>query len=85
MSWTNDPRPWRDEEYPEPDPDEDSDETVPCPECGALIYEDASQCPHCSTYISPSTSVWQGRSLLWIALGLLGITGTIIALLGLVP
>ena len=83
MSWSNDGQPLRDEEYPEPDPDEDTYDTVTCPECGASVFEDAGQCPVCSAYISPSTSPWQGRSILWIALGALGTVGTIFALLGL--
>ncbi len=82
MPWTNDPRPFRDEEYPEPDPDEDLEVTVACPECGASVYEDVSQCPYCSAYISISTNPWRGRSLVWVALGLLGVAGTIFALLG---
>ena len=83
MSWFNDHQPLRDDEYPEPDEDEDTYDTVTCPECGASVFEDAIQCPHCSAYISSSTSPWQGRPILWIALGLLGIAGTILGLLGL--
>lgn len=33
---------------------EDSEDwTIPCPHCGEEIYEDAPQCPHCQTYLSP--------------------------------
>jgi uncharacterized paraquat-inducible protein A len=46
----------------EDDDDEDDDdygddggddaETVPCPQCGADVYEDAEQCPRCGKYLS---------------------------------
>jgi hypothetical protein len=86
MSWRNDSKPLRDEEYPEPDGDDESfDQTYPCPECGAAVYEDAEQCPHCFAYVSPSSSPWQGRSLVWIGLGLLGIGATLVTLLRLLP
>jgi endogenous inhibitor of DNA gyrase (YacG/DUF329 family) len=53
-----------DREYPGP---EDDDETVPCPYCGAEVYEDAERCPHCESYISredaPARKPW------WIAWG----------------
>ncbi len=26
--------------------------TLPCPHCGAEIYEDAERCPHCEEYLS---------------------------------
>ena len=52
--------------------DDDVSETLPCPECGRPVYEDAVQCPFCGLYITPSTSVWSGRPVWWILLGLLG-------------
>ncbi|HEX4613692.1 MAG TPA: hypothetical protein VH092_36255 [Urbifossiella sp.] len=51
----------------DPDDDEDADdsgeygayagggddaETVPCPHCGADVYEDAERCPRCEKYLS---------------------------------
>ena len=57
------PRPHR----PAPDDDEDDEdddygygtddgdddaETVPCPHCGAEVYEDAERCPRCERYLS---------------------------------
>ncbi len=82
MSWTNHSRPLHDDEYPEPD-EENDDAVIPCPECGQLVYEEALQCPACSAYLTQSTSPWSGRATWWIALGLLGILGTLWALLGL--
>jgi len=61
------------------DRDDGDDETdvVPCPECGAVVYEDAEQCPSCGLYIVPSTSPWRGRPRWWILLGLMGIAAVL--------
>ncbi len=59
-----------DDEYPEPD-DESEDaksETVPCPECGADVYEDAVQCPHCGAYIESTPSK---EGAWWIIVGVI--------------
>lgn len=71
-----------DDEYPDDDAYEEDDEslTVRCPECGADVYEDAEQCPECGNYITASTNPWQGRSLIWIGLGLLGVVALLWAL-----
>jgi hypothetical protein len=80
---------WDDDgEWDDEDPDsgewDDDDETLtlPCPSCGADIYEDAEQCPHCGEYVEPTSTsaVWAGRPGWWILLGGLGIIATIIAL-----
>ena len=39
---------WDDEE--EWDEDEES-ETIPCPDCGSMIYEDSEVCPVCGSYV----------------------------------
>jgi endogenous inhibitor of DNA gyrase (YacG/DUF329 family) len=75
---------WDDESYA----DEDSrhlTETVPCPHCGADIYEDAVRCPACGTYVTHTTSPWVGRPVWWIVLALLGVLATVCALAGLCP
>lgn len=73
----------RENEFPEEDAfDDDFSETVPCPQCGAEVYEDAVQCSHCGTYITHHTSVWSGRPAWWILLGLLGVLAVILALAG---
>ncbi len=67
-----------DEPADESELDDDLSETVPCPECGTEVYEDAFQCPVCGSYLSSqSSNPWSGRSLWWILLGLLG-TGALI-------
>ena len=70
----------------ESDFDEDEElesEVLPCPNCGADVYEDAPQCPECGSYITFRASVWSARSWWWILLGLLGVAATILALAGL--
>lgn len=57
--------------------DDDEPEYLPCPNCGAEIQEDSVRCPICDTYITFSTSMWQGKSLWWIVLGLLGMVAVI--------
>ena len=76
-----DEEPWGEEESEEI-ADDDLSETLPCPECGHPVYEDAVQCPYCGDYISRSTSIWSGRPLWWIVLGLLGILAALWWLLG---
>jgi hypothetical protein len=61
-----------DESWDEPDfdgPDDDSD-TVPCPYCGAEMYEDAPRCPQCGQYISAEDAP-AGRKPAWIIVGVL--------------
>lgn len=64
--------------------DDRGDETIPCAECGAEIYEDSVQCPHCGVYITDqsTTNLWTDRPVWWILLGLLGLVATILALAG---
>ena len=70
------------DEYPDGDDDFDHDavDTLPCPECGAEVYEEAEQCPVCGNYVTFDTSPWQGKSTTWIVLGLLGIVAVVWAL-----
>jgi len=71
-----------DDEYPDPDEfDDDTTETVPCPECGADVYEDAEQCPACGVYITHEHSALAGRPGWWIVLAVLGILATVVVLL----
>ena len=80
-----------DNEYPDSDDfdeddfDDESSETIPCPECGAEVYEDAVCCPACGTYITADNSIWSGRPGWWILLGLLGILAVIVVLAGIYP
>lgn len=65
-------------EYPEEDEGDEVSETIPCPNCGADVYEDAEQCPVCGEFILPGAGrLWAGRSAWWVLLGLLG-TGAVL-------
>ncbi|MHB0958009.1 MAG: hypothetical protein ACYC6N_15980 [Pirellulaceae bacterium] len=75
----------RDEPDDRDDPDDDdlddeSTDTIVCRHCGADVYEDADQCPTCGMYIMANTGVWSNKSVVWIALGLLGVLAAILAL-----
>lgn len=63
-----------DDEYPEypdeEDLDDETSETLPCPECGAEVYEDAPRCPACGAYITPGSRSRSGPHAWWIVLGL---------------
>ena len=49
------------------DLDDDDSPVVPCPECGADVYEDAERCPRCGQYITPRTA-GGGKTWLWAIL-----------------
>ena len=86
--WFDGPNDELDEdEFPDEDEfDDDSSLTVACPDCGAEIYEDAVQCPVCGSYVTHGARhAWLGRPIWWIAVGLLGVLTTILALAGLTP
>lgn len=72
--------------FPEEEPSDDSEsDTVPCPRCGAAVYEDAERCPHCEAYIIHEHRGWSGRPAWWVILGLAGVVAAILALLRCVP
>jgi hypothetical protein len=75
VSWDDDP--YDDDDLPA---DEGVPATVPCPSCGADVYEDSEQCPVCGDYIVHSASMWDGKPLWWVVLGVLGIAATIAVL-----
>lgn len=67
---------WEDDEYEldNDDQGDDSSEQLPCPACGASVYEEAEQCPHCGDWINPRRSAARHRPWVWItAVILLGI------------
>jgi predicted RNA-binding Zn-ribbon protein involved in translation (DUF1610 family) len=76
----DDPDDW-DVEDAEEDLDDDGETAVlPCPACGAEVYEDAERCPRCGEYIVRRLRGWEGRPWWWVPLGLLGIGAVIWAL-----
>jgi rRNA maturation protein Nop10 len=69
-----------DDEYPDDEyeddelPGDDDAETLPCPECGQPVYEEAEQCPHCGQYVTfSSPHVFDNKPWWWVALGLFGV------------
>ena len=86
-SWDDDDYDYiEDDEYDDDEEYEDDfeTETVPCPACGADVYEEAQQCPECGQYIdaadyrSGSAYVWQDRPTWWIIAGIVGILAVIL-------
>ena len=57
--------------------DDDDSDTIPCPDCGADVYEDAEQCPACGSYIVPASHSLSGRPIWWTVLGLVGVAAVI--------
>lgn len=47
---------------------DDDDATLPCPDCGAVIYESADRCPKCGHHISPGRA-WRERKPWWLVAG----------------
>jgi len=72
------------DEFPDDDYDYDDEltDTLPCPRCGAEVYQDAPQCPACGSYITHTTNVWSSRPAWWVVLGLLGTLAVILTLAG---
>lgn len=81
----DDPDDWDDDDpgFDEGAEDEDGETAVlPCPSCGAEIYEDAERCPSCGDFITRRRlRGWEGRPWWWVALGLVGIGAVIVWLL----
>lgn len=63
-----------DEDIDDPDfgGDDDESDTIPCPECGTPVYEQADYCPACGTAIvpdgqRPSRKAWLVAGVLMMA------------------
>jgi hypothetical protein len=65
-----------DDESPYEDDGGDDDPTMPCPYCGADVYDDAVRCPACEQYLSDEerTSVNQRPWVVVTAVFLLALT-----------
>lgn len=68
------------EDYPGSDSD-DEVETLPCPNCGAAVYDESPQCPSCGDYITYSTSALSDKPRWYIVLGVLGVAAVILIML----
>lgn len=65
---------WRDDDEDEPfEDDPDDDGLMPCPYCGAAIYDDSLRCPKCENYLSDAerTTTAQPRWIILTAVVLL--------------
>jgi hypothetical protein len=72
---------WSDEE----DWSETEGETnsIPCPECGGEVYEEADACPHCGYFLEDAAvDPMLGKPWWFVVLGILGIIATVFALFG---
>lgn len=74
---------WDDDSWDDDNSFDDGEaDVIPCPNCGTDVYEESDMCPVCGEFIIPNHSPWQGRSPLFVAIGMLGIAAVILALLG---
>lgn len=71
---------WDDDHWEDVPDEEPESDVLPCPACGAAVYEDAVRCPVCGEYITHSTNVWAGQPAWWVLLGLAGIVAVVWAL-----
>jgi hypothetical protein len=53
------------ETYPQGLYDDDGPPNVPCPHCGAGVFEDAEQCPKCGAYLSREDAPTGNKSGAW--------------------
>ena len=60
------------------DDDEPEDDQLPCPSCGAMVYDDTDRCPHCGDWIMPLASAAGRKSRLWIVAAILVIIAMVI-------
>lgn len=49
------------------DDEASSDDTLPCPACGAAVFEDSPRCPACGEYVTPGGSGVAARPA-WVVL-----------------
>lgn len=61
-SYSNDSGEWQPDDWGN-DPDDEVEE-LSCPNCGASVYEETQQCPHCGDWITPLAAA--ARRPIWI-------------------
>ena len=54
-----------DDEDDESQLDGESAELMTCPHCRSEIYEESQRCPVCDNYVTPSSSPWATKPILW--------------------
>jgi hypothetical protein len=57
------------------DAEDDADEpaTIPCPHCGAEVFDDAEQCPSCGSWFVRDRRPLTGRPSWFVVLGFVGV------------
>ena len=63
--------------------DDESPDVMPCPHCGAEIYEDSPRCGVCDQYVTHTTHALDGGKWWWLLPALLGIAAVIWIILAL--
>ena len=58
-------------EFEEYDENDEENDTLPCPYCGELIFEDAEVCPECGNFIVDEDRPSRPNWVLWTAVVLL--------------
>ncbi len=49
------------------EPADDDSELLPCPSCGAMIYEETEKCPYCGEWVTPRNA--GQRMPWWVTIG----------------
>jgi len=66
---TADKRSDNDRDAPQPgDLDDSSSDTLPCPACRMMVYDDTDRCPHCGQWIMPLAGYRSHRKQIWTAI-----------------
>ena len=52
---------------------DDHPEVLPCPSCGAEVYEETQRCPHCGEWIMPLATSARRKSRWWIIAAVLAL------------
>jgi len=91
--WDDDSDDFEEDSEEDFEDEDDSSETIPCPQCGAEIYEDAEACPHCGDYMHHGYRPGYGAAWwtfggaieewapFWIFLAVAGVLGVIFSLM----
>ena len=75
VTFDNDEDEWR-EEYDEFE--DDRTEALPCPSCGAEVYEETQRCPHCGDWIVPHAAHARRKRGLWIVAAVLALIAIVV-------
>ncbi len=79
MTYDTDDQEWQEEfrEFEGPE-----SEMLPCPSCGAEVYEETQRCPHCGDWIMPLAGSTRRKRRVWIIAALLAIIAILAFVIG---